>query len=1178
MDLEKKKLIYKDSGDRIRMPVMKEDVLLYSVKDSILKMVNVKTGVVREIPLDVHISPNWTLASFKNQVLVFRKKGLDVYDLKGKKLKEYEYPRDFVRSNPILIVENEVFYNRRNLEGYNVLNFENGETFSFGDNRLHLPHSNLYIERGTGIKKFPIPVMIYKGTSWEFALINSKGEIVFSKDLGLDENLGGLFWVEDDNGDRFIMNINQGKKIVADRKERFFLEIPYRDIIDMRFSSDGGILITTSGCATEKSKLIYYDKNGNKVLERVTEPFVNDPLILAENQNEILLGNMDFMKYSFPGGEITGLYIFPIKYVAEYAGFYKGEVFITESNRYRGDDNVHELNLLSFPISSRGWFDLSLNLKPNTGKPFEVHNDLDVEVEVRAEENFLEKGISFSVDKGSFSMEERGYNYYTYSWHTPLDEGKVKITVSLGPLSRDFVVDIKKLENPLVIESVEKKWCLSKSDPFVFYIEGYVRNESNIPFRDLEWEVTGENAEILESYFPDDIDGYGKRNFRIKVRMDTSKMKVSWKGYGIDAKVNISLSYNRGSLKKVVEESFSVQPKYGFTVNFYNEKPYKPLKPDPEKFSIYDENGVKIKGISKTVHGNTIKVEGLARGFPSHPLVLTLKYMKFQKKIEMIKPNPSYTMKLNFTSSMRVLVKGYGKTKKGVSISLVKLDEPDKSWKRTTKGDGICVFDGLEKGDYKVVFSKTEYISVEKMVNLDIGDLKEIELDIEPYRVFLVYIESYYKSALSDKLDVKFEGARNLIKVENTDSVYIIPENTDKIYFNMLYKLGYPEGVVSSIFSEKSYDAVVEVLKGEYEFVAYLSKYQGKKIVTFKESDIYKPGENFEERLGDPFNVSEIKKPRKLVIEATASAGDNEKTKKITIWLFPSNWIGYERETKQVVILYPLKDNMDALDYGNDAKDYLSNVQGELISLALNKIVWYGAESLEIFEDKAGWKDSPFRSFLASKSKNFVKEKLLKVVGKLAGELAKGVVSEYLDIFDMIKNASDWGGRVPEVENLGVSLVYASSLLKNTASQDSNFNTIIKMEKILKKKLSLLITKVEENDPEGVRQIMNDIRILTVGPNPQNKNIEDHRIDYSRYGDLGNRLGYTLAVLCGLEYNNIKRWEDDSDYPDYFGDDALSYTVKDKINASHEAVKIYKPLFKNLIMLTVPIVYASLIE
>jgi len=47
----------------------------------------------------------------------------------------------------------------------------------------------------------------------------------------------------------------------------------------------------------------------------------------------------------------------------------------------------------------------------------------------------------------------------------------------------------------------------------------------------------------------------------------------------------------------------------------------------------------------------------------------------------------------------------------------------------------------------------------------------------------------------------------------------------------------------------------------------------------------------------------------------------------------------------------------------------------------------------------------------------------------------------------------------------------------------------------------------------------------------------------------------------------------------HFGDDALSYTVEDKINASHEAMKkIYKPIFKNLIVLTIPIVHAFLIE
>ncbi|RKX55600.1 MAG: hypothetical protein DRP24_04675 [Thermotoga sp.] len=1177
IDLEKEKLIYRDTGKDMRPFTMEGDFLFYSVNDSVLNVVNVKTNEKKEISLDTKFSPGWSLVPSKGKFLVFREDGLEVYKLDGSKITTLKYP-DFIEPYPILVVENEVFYHtNRDLE-YGVFNYETGKSFriTYGLGRMiYIPHINYYTKEGTALKKFPIPVMIEENRKWKFALMDSKGKFIFLKGFESSED-SDLFWVEDDTGDRFIMRINRGNVMVVDRKGKLVLVIPHSsyNVLDAKLTEDGKILVTTAGSGREKSKFILYDENGNKMMEKVTDPFSHDPFILTVSQEEVLLGeDNDFVKISLKDGKITGLYIFPIKYVVNFAGFYKKKVFVLKEPRYR--DVGTSVDLLSFLFSSRGWFNASITLKPTTGKPLEVYNDMDVEVKIKAESCFEEKGISISVDRGNLKTEKTYYGD-VHVWHTPVKEGTAKITLSLGILSKEFPVNIKKLENPIVVESIEKRPSPLPNEPFVFYVEGYIRNESNVSFKNLEWNLQSENSEILESCFPDSIDEHGKRDFWIKMKFDTSRMKVSWNGYEITAKLKISLNYKRGSLEKFVEETFKVEPTYRFTVKLVDKRTSRSVKPDLKYFSIYDESGVEIENVSKTVEGNVIKVSGIARGFSEAPLVLTLKYMKFQKRIEITKPNLSYTMELNFTSSIRVLAKENGKPKKGVSISLVKLDEPDKSWRRTTRGDGICVFDGLEKGNYKVVFSKTKYIPVEKTVSLDIGDLKEVELDIKPYRAFLVYIESYYKNALSDKLDVKFKGARNLIKVKNTDSVYIIPENTDKIYFNMLYKLGYPEGVISSIFSEKSYDAVVEVLKREYEFIAYLSKYQGKKIVTFKESDIYKPGEDLEEKLGDPFNVSEIKKPKKLVIEATASAGDNEKAKKITIWLFPSNWIGYEREAKQIVILYPLKDNIDALDYGDDAKDYLSNVQGELTSLALNKIVWYGAESLEIFEDKAGWKDSPFRSFLESKSKNFVKEKLLKVVGKLAGELAKGVVEEYLDIFDTLKNAKEWGERIYEVTDEGVALVYAGSLLENMASQDSNFNTVVKMEKILKKKLSLLISKVEENDPEGVRQIMNDIKILTVGPNPQSENIEDHRIDYSRYG-FGNRFGYTLAVLCGLEYNNIKKWEG-NDYPNYFGDYTISYSVEDKINASHEAMKIYKPIFKNLIMLSVPFVYASLIE
>ncbi|PLV59769.1 carboxypeptidase-like regulatory domain-containing protein [Thermotoga sp. KOL6] len=1182
IDLEEEKVIYEDEGKNIYSPKLEDRFLIYDVEDTVLKVVDLETGKKRNILLNTHFFSKWMLVPFKKKILVFKDNGLDVYKVSGDKLVSFRYPEGLVKpwSDAVFVAEDKVLYNGYNEKNFRCLifNFETGETATIDYDMYQqyiIPHCNIHARRERILSKFPIPVVMYKikNDGHILGFMDSKGQVTSFEKLKVP---GGLFWVEDEREDRLILNFNGSNVWVVDRKGNKILELP-SSTSSVRFSKDGGIMVTIEGIGEgKKDKFVCYDSEGNKVFEKVVEQFVEHPSISKEIDGHVLLDGMSSLaKLSLKNGDIEGLYIFPIEHGVSFAGFYKGKVYgLRISPSYR---NPYTLDLLSFPISSPGWLDVSMDLDPTTGNPFEVYNDMDVKVTLKFNTSILEKmGIDLSVDKGHLSLKEKGetWGLDTYLWHTPVDETKVKMTTSSGPLSKEFYINVKKLENPIVIESIEETMSSSSKEPWIFYVKGKIKNESNISFENLNWNVQSENSEILRSSFPSRMGENCEANFEVKMKFDTSNVEAVWNGYSLKARLKISLNYEKGHLEKVVEKAFEVKPVYSLTVKFRDRKTQKYIKPDPDEFFVYDKNGVEIKNITKIVEGNAIKIEGIARGFAELPLVLKLKYLRSQKTVKLTKQNPSYTMDVDFTSSIHVLVQEGGKPKKGITIHLTKVGEEKKDWYRTTGSDGTCVFDDLEKGHYKITFSKTKYLPEEKEVHLEIGDTKEVSFDVKPYRAILVYIESYYANAWSDRLNVKFKGARNLIKV--SDSIYIIPENAQEIYFNMLYKVGYPEGVISQIFSEKSYDAVTEVSKEGNEVVAHLSKYQGKNIVTFKESDIYKLCENVEEKLGDSINVSEIAKPTKFIIEAMAKAGDSEKNKKITIWIFPSNWVGYEKEAKQVVLLYPLKGNIDALDYGEYARNYLKEVGDNLTTLAFNKIVWYGMEALEIFDDRAGWKDSPFKSFIENKIKDFVKKKLFKALKKFAGELVEDVVDEYLDIFDTLKNARDWAQRVYKVVGEGVALVYSGPLLSNMAEKHKIFNDVVNIEKVLKEKLSILISKVEENDPEGVREVMEDIRTLAIGNNPGSENPDDHKIDYQAY-DLGEHPGYNLAFLCAAELNNIKKWKK-NDYPPYFGDETISYNVENKVNASHEAMKIYEPIFKNLIMLSIPFVYASSVK
>jgi len=356
---------------------------------------------------------------------------------------------------------------------------------------------------------------------------------------------------------------------------------------------------------------------------------------------------------------------------------------------------------------------------------------------------------------------------------------------------------------------------------------------------------------------------------------------------------------------------------------------------------------------------------------------------------------------------------------------------------------------------------------------------------------------------------------------------------------------------------------------------------RGEGIRELKEEDIYIRGDQSDQKFGeDVLKVNEINKPISFDFKIRTSLDDD--WKESTIWLFPSEWLNYEKEARQLVLLYPLKDNLGLFDYPEEAIDYLKDEASQVDILeALSPIVSYGADALQIFGEIP---DPELKSYLKDKTEDFILGKLIDAVEMAVGTTCTTVFREVLSIIQTLYASAEWGGKVKDVSKDQQAKVYSSSCLKVLSDQE-NLLSAKELLEVFKNMVQDLIPLVENNDCEGCRKIIQNMKNIILGNNIDSDNPADYKIDSSQC-DMDISSEYCLLFALCMEYAQIiNDWENDS-APCFPDSDTLDDEELEKIPAlaidkkktTKEALKIYKPIIENILQISSIPVNALLIE
>ena len=916
-------------------------------------------------------------------------------------------------------------------------------------------------------------------------------------------------------------------------------------------------------------------------------------------------------KYSLSDGKMKGLYLFPARYITKYVTTYNNKMYIISYNRvYSKEDENTTLKLYSFSASSKGWIPVDVRFSPTFGDSDTLYGDTDTRVEIRENCEYELEGLTVDVDSGTLSHNNLGY-----IWHTPASQGTAHLIFTLGPLTTEYPVTIKRPQNPLSIHMEKDK---TNHNPWAFKINGTIENSLDIDIDGLTWKVETKgitptvSGRKWEDALPKRVSRAGG-GFSIYGDILLDDVNVKWNGYEIIRRFKVILDYKWGHVESSISDDLTIEPRYSFTVEFKDKdtgrSPLETDKEDLNRLKVFTEGGkditsklnISFKGphlrINKVTKkeervGNGIVVSGISPGLSGKPLHLILKYGPYTKEVDLFfdarygytyNP-PIFVMEVDKETGLKLVVKDEDGNKIDDAHVIVKKVDSDLSY---------VDYSILLPGRYDVYIWKKGYMPYHKEVTLEKRKKKTLEVTLEKFVGIVFNLESYYKSAFNDVRKCQIKDVMNLNKI--TDYVYILPEGHDTLYFGRIYKVGYPDTASAKIFAEDEYSVSCYIRKAQKENHIYSENvYQGKNIKTFSEDELFRSKDNMGE--------VNITKPTLIQVELKAKA-KHTKRKRFGIWFFPSKWIGYETEIKQALILYQLKNDKitdeelkKTLSFGIDAKNYLNTQAGNsLLYSALLDIVEYGTESMKFLKDALGVPDFGILDIVNEGIDQYIDYSLDKAVedgiiddkskvdvdGILRDTLIRDVAGGVWDAIGIIEEAGDWAKGLFKVVSSGVAKTITANMLENLAKRPS-FNCIIDMLDYVYHPVVNVVNEMKNNQPEKVREEMGKIKACIEG------------------GSCGDKrqCSYSLSIYFILEFDKIKDWKgydvekgsflskkkehDCNDWPPITIDpallDVLSYDRYDKCLSAKYAMEIYEPIIKKLYHIASPIIDAYSVE
>jgi len=394
---------------------------------------------------------------------------------------------------------------------------------------------------------------------------------------------------------------------------------------------------------------------------------------------------------------------------------------------------------------------------------------------------------------------------------------------------------------------------------------------------------------------------------------------------------------------------------------------------------------------------------------------------------------------------------------------------------------------------------------------------------------------------------------------EASGNIFILPKDTDEFYLTSLAR-----------------DATLIVRSAAGVNIGASSTGSSQMVLPFLKKTEW----------GTSYKTSNITIPTRFA--ASISQGGSERVK--SIWVFPSNWAGYETEARRVALLYPMDGRTGVLDCGKQYRTYMEARGKDASKIPdMSPIIDYGLAAFGIFADIP---DEKLKWYLEYNTEQYSKYKLDKVLGFLATYTDdagfKSMIGQYFEMLDLLVKARNWAERLPKVIAFTTDPVYGGDLVGELGTNDANLRQASEIMHAVKDQMDALMAyvrgdptnKIAGNDPAKCRTTLNKIRLLCVGPKPSSENSADHKINPADLG-LSAETQYPLTIIFGLALNQIAGWsKDGAEHPlfsnAYYTKIRAGVLNFDAHGATIYAMDAFGPVIRAMIQVASPIIDASL--
>lgn len=373
---------------------------------------------------------------------------------------------------------------------------------------------------------------------------------------------------------------------------------------------------------------------------------------------------------------------------------------------------------------------------------------------------------------------------------------------------------------------------------------------------------------------------------------------------------------------------------------------------------------------------------------------------------------------------------------------------------------------------------------------------------------------------------------------EASDNVFILPEGAAEFHMTMLDRSTKMKVFFNGILLGTQYSSGQGVIR--FPFIR-------------------------EDEWGITLNSSHFTQPRKLEVRMTS--GGKEET--ALVWVYPSSWVGYEKEARKLALLLPVNNQMEMFQTIQETPNYLKKQRS---NLDLTPILNYGADALRIF---GAWPDLKLKSYTETNTLRYTTV-VARVAAKLAGRVASQVLGKLGTLLTSLIKAKEWADGLPEIINITATPAYVNDLLTHLAENDPNFRQALNLFRVLKTKMASLVIAAEANNPSLCRILLEDIRTLTVGDHPDSEIQTQNEIDYSALGvmlAIGITSEHPLALILTHELERIQDWRST-------GNTDLDYLIDlgvDRKEVTRIVMNCFEPVIETMIQVAGIFINASLL-